>query len=128
MIFSVAAIVVEEIGTVDELMEGEIVEEWDTNAALSEFLSSFSLWVPETVCVSVSVCKPCLCVLALVSKTSVTAVVLSDRLGACVKPAGSGISVRRVTLSACVGDTEVREEGDDVTKGESDFEVDTLGV
>lgn len=62
------------------------------------------------------------------SETSDTAFVLSDRLGACVKSVGSGISAGRVALSACVGDTEVREEGDDITKGESDFEVDTISV
>lgn len=132
MIFSVAAIVVEGIGTAERLIEvgkvEEKVEEWDTNGTFSEFLSSFSLCVPETVCVSVSVCIPYLCILALVSETSVISVVLSNRVGFCGKSVGSGISVRRVTLSARVGDTEVREEGGEVTKGETDFGVERLTV
>lgn len=100
----------------------ETVEEWDTNGTFTEFLSSFSPYVPGTVCVSVSVCVPCLCISALVSETSVASFLLSNRVGACVKSVGSGLSVETVSLSACVGDTE----GEEVTKGESDFEVETV--
>lgn len=44
-------------------------------------------------------------------------------MGVGVKSAGSGMLAERVIMSVSVGDTEVREEGKEVTEGEANAEV-----